>query len=141
MSIAAPLAPTRVRVRSLNPVRLVDRIEPSLEFWADRLGFDASFRVVGEDGLEFATVRLGGLELHFRTRDSLDLDVPGLVDGDGRDRDAGELLHLEVDDLDAVLTRLDESEIVAGPRETIFGGSEAFVREPSGRILVLADRP
>jgi catechol 2,3-dioxygenase-like lactoylglutathione lyase family enzyme len=121
-------------LRRLSTVRIVDRIEPILEFWVDRLGFEVSLKVDGPVGLEYVRLGREGAELDFRTRDSLDSTVPGLLDLDGG---ANAVLYLEVCRIDAILDRLDEADIVVPARETPFGGREVYVRDPSGRIIAL----
>jgi catechol 2,3-dioxygenase-like lactoylglutathione lyase family enzyme len=121
----------------MSSVFLVDRIEPCLDFWVDRLGFDVRLQVHGDDHLEFATLGRDDLEFVYRTLDSLHEDTPGLVDGDHQ---PWVVIYLEVDDFDEILPRLEGLDIVVPARETILGTREIFVREPSGRILALTSR-
>lgn len=138
MSALAALTRTRLKppaIRSLASVLLVDRIEPCLAFWADRLGFEVTLRVEGEECLDFALLRKDGAEIVLRTRDSFEASTQGLLDIDfGR---SGELIFLEVSDFDAVLDRLEGADVVIPERESPFGSREIFVREPSGRIVAL----
>lgn len=136
MSTATPSLPqVKPSTARLSSVLLVDRIEPCLEFWVDRLGFEVRLQIADEAGLEFVTLGLGAAELSYRTRASLHLDAPGLVEGEGHQ--PWVVIYLEVDDLDALLPRLEGIETVIPVRETILGGREVFLREPSGRILAL----
>ena len=126
----------RTAFRRLTSVLLVDRIEPNLDFWVDRLGFEIRLQVRGDDHLEFATLSRGDLAINYRTRDSLHEDTPGMVDGD--EHSPWVVIYLQVDDLDEILPRLDGVPVVVPLRETILGTREIFVREPSGRILALS---
>jgi len=138
MSALAALPPLRTAISRMSSVLLVDRIEPSLDFWVQRLGFEVRLQVHGEDRLEFASLGRGDVEIVYRTRDSLHDDAPGLLDG-GRHR-PWVVIYLQVDDLDEILPRLEGVEVVVPLRETIFGTREIFVREPSGRIIALSSR-
>ena len=137
MSALATLAPTKTQFRRIKSVLLVDRIEPCLDFWVDRLGFAVRLQVQGEDHLEFVALCRDDVEVLYRTRDSLHDDAPGLV---GDDHQPWVVLYLEVNDLDALMPRLEGIEVVVPLRETILGTREVFVREPSGRILAISSR-
>ena len=139
LATSKPLAaPVRSNFRRLSSVLLVDRIEPCLDFWVDRLGFEIRLQVQGEDHLEFVAVGQGDVEIMYRTRDSLHEDTPGLVEGGSHE--PWVVLYLQVDDLDAVLPHLEGVEVVVPLRDTILGTRVIFVREPSGRILSLSSR-
>jgi catechol 2,3-dioxygenase-like lactoylglutathione lyase family enzyme len=134
------ISPTRTQpsFRRLSSVLLVDRIEPCLEFWVDRLGFEVRLKIDGEDHAEFVALGHGEAEIMYRTRDSVNQETPGLVDGIGHQ--PWVVIYLEVDDLDDILPKLDGIEVVVPLRETILGTREIFFREPSGRILALTSR-
>ncbi len=138
MTALASYPRLKTQFRRMASVLLVDRIEPCLDFWVDRLGFEMRLQVQGEDGLEFVALGRGDAEVMYRTLDSLHLDTPGLVDGD--QHAPWVVICLEVDDLDEILPRLDGVEVVVPVRETFLGTREVFLREPSGRILALSSR-
>src|SRR4051812_9488994 len=110
MSALATLPPLQTGFRRLSSVFLVDRIEPCLEFWVDRLGFEVRLQVQGDDHLEFASLGHGDLEIVYRTRESLHEDTPGLVDSD--QHQPWVVMSLEVDALDELLPRLEGAEVV-----------------------------
>jgi hypothetical protein len=122
----------------MRSVLLVDRIEPCLAFWVDRLGFDVRLQVQGDDHLEFACLSRDGVEVLYRTRDSIHADAPGLMADD--EHTPWVVMYLEVDDLDELMPRLEGVEVVVPLRETILGSREIFIREPSGRILAISER-
>ncbi len=140
MSAIATLALPKPKTafRRMSSVLLVDRIEPCLEFWVDRLGFEVRLKVEGDDHLEFVALCRDQVEVLYRTRDSLHDDTPGLMDAE--EHTPWVVIHLEVDDLQSVLPLLDGLEVVVPIRENIFGGKEIYVREPSGRILAISSR-
>jgi hypothetical protein len=47
-------------------------------------------------------------------------------------------LYLEVDDIEATIARLDGVEIVVPKRETSYGATECWVREPGGSMVGFA---
>jgi hypothetical protein len=138
MSALATLAPPKTQFSRMTSVLLVDRIEPCLDFWVERLGFDVRLQAQGDDHLEFVALCRDDVEILYRTLDSLHDDTPGLVDADVHQ--PWVVLYLEVDSLDALMPHLDGIEVVVARRETILGTDEIFVREPSGRILAISER-
>ncbi|RUL85910.1 VOC family protein [Tautonia sociabilis] len=122
----------------LTPVFLVDRVEPCLEFWVDRLGFEARIRIPGKDGLDFILLARDEVELVYRTRESVRRLSPEVLNGG--DHLPWLILCLPVSDLDAVLPRLEGVEIVVPPRENEFGIRDVYVREPSGRLVALIEQ-
>src|SRR5258707_1179656 len=98
MSALATTPRPKTSGRRLSSVLLVDRIEPCLGFWVDRLGFEVRLQIQGDDHLEFVILGHDDAEVMYRTRDSLHLETPGLVDGE--QHLPWVVMYLEVDDLD-----------------------------------------
>lgn len=126
-----------VTLRKLTPVLIVEAVEPVLPFWVDRLGFACVATVPHGDRLGFALLVRDGIELMYQSRASVADDLPAaLAAGDTTADGTG--LFLEVDDLDAMIERLDGLDVVVPRRRTFYGMDEIGVREPGGRIVVLA---
>jgi catechol 2,3-dioxygenase-like lactoylglutathione lyase family enzyme len=136
MSTAAAYSPPKTRFRRISSVFLVDSIEPCLEFWTDRLGFETRLQVQGDLGLDFVVLGRDDVEIMYRTRSSLVQGSPEVLGAD--DHQPWVVLYLQVADLDEILPRLDGVEIVVPARENPFGIREVYVREPSGRILAIS---
>jgi hypothetical protein len=135
MSTATALPDLKATYSRLSQVYLVDRIEPCLEFWVERLGFEIRLQVEGTAHLEFVILGRDGAEVIYRTADSVNLDVPGLVDTEHQPWD---IIYVVVDNLEDLLPRLGGVDVVVPLRESGFGGQEIYVTEPSGRIVALA---
>lgn len=133
----APAEPLQTTFGRMTPVFLVDRVEPCLDFWVDRLGFDAGLRVVGEDGIEFVQLSRDDVRLVYRTRSSLGQSSPEALGAEAHL--PWVILYLPVSNLDAVLPRLEGIEVVVPLRESDFGVREIYVREPSGRVVALVE--
>ncbi len=118
----------------ITTVLYMDRIEPSLDFWHGRMGFDKTVEVPAADGLSFAILHSGGAELMLQTRASLIADLPA----------AAEYAHpvcgvfIEVEDFADVLRRLEGAEVVMPVRNTFYGMQEIVVREPGGNLVCFA---
>ena len=64
----------------------VDAIEPCLEFWVGRLGFEKTVEVPEEGRLGFVILQREGAEVMLQTRSSVRADVPVYTEplrGDG----------------------------------------------------------
>lgn len=120
----------------ITPVLFVEKIEPAIPFWVDRLGFEKTVEVPDSDGLGFVIFQKGDAELMFQTRASVEKDLPQLAPlATPR---AG--TFIEVGDFDDVLKRLQGAEVIMAERKTFYGMREILVREPGGNIICFAGR-
>lgn len=128
--------PVATRFQRLTPVMVVDRVEPCLSFWADRLGFAVTNRVPGPDGaLVFASAERDGVEVMYQTRASVLAELP-----EAERELAGHsvTLFVTVDDLDAVERAVAGAPVVKSRHTTFYGSTELYVREPGGNTVGFA---
>ncbi len=125
-----------MRIRKLLPILLVERIEPCLPFWIERLGFRATVQVPDGDRLGFLILEKDGAEIMYEAERSARRDpfAPAEFPPLG-----GSVLFLQVDDLDAVERALTGVEVVSPRHATAYGAQELAVREPAGNIVVFAE--
>jgi hypothetical protein len=121
----------------ITAVLMVDKIEKSLPFWVDRMGFGKTVDVPEEDGLGFAIVVKDGAELMLQTVESIRKDAPQFVP-QGAAFNVG--LFIVVDDFADTLKRLEGYPTALAERTTFYGMREIGVREPSGHIVIFAAR-
>lgn len=122
-------------IKKLTPILYVERIEPVLPFWVDRLGYTRTAEVPHGDVLGFVILEKDGVEIMYQTRDSVHADLPVVADGLVM---RGSLLFIEVDDLAAVERAMEGAEILVPRRKTPYGAEEVFVREPAGNVVGFA---
>lgn len=125
------------RFKQLTPVLIVDRVEPCLRFWIDRLGFVLTNTVPGEDGnLVFASVEKDGVEIMYQTRASVISERPEA---------AAELvghavvLFITVENLDTLEHAVDGVPVVKPRHKTFYGSTEIYLREPGGNTVGFAE--
>lgn len=123
-------------MKKLSPVIFVEEIEPCLGFWVERLGFSKTVEVPHGDGLGFAAVASGAVEVMYQSRASIAEDIPALAEGPFARSGA---LFIEVESLDAILPQLEGLEVVVPERTTFYGAREIFVRAPCGTVVGLAE--
>jgi catechol 2,3-dioxygenase-like lactoylglutathione lyase family enzyme len=121
--------------RKATPVLYVPAIAPSLAFWRDRLGFEVTMEVPGEDGPVFVALASHGIELMYQTTAALAADPH--AHGMAWQGDRG-YLFVEVADIDAVAAALEGCEVVSPRHETFYGATEIAYREPGGHFVTFA---
>jgi len=123
-------------LKQLTPVLIVPEVEPCLEFWVDRLGFEVTNRVPGDDGkLVFASVQQGSIEIMYQTRASVLEDLPAAA----RDLTGHSVsLFITVSDLDAIEKSLRGVPVVKPRHQTFYGSTEIYVKEPGGNTVGFA---
>lgn len=112
------------------PTLIVERIEPSLEFFIRRLGFEKTVEVPGDDGaLVFAMLNAGAVEIHLQSRASVDL--PYLASSST----PSTFLYIDVADVRALWERLQDCDILKPLEKTFYGATHFFLKEPGGHVL------
>jgi hypothetical protein len=130
-------------VRKLTPVLVVDRIEPSLDLWVNRLGFEKTLSVPEGDHLGFAAFAREGIEVMYQTRESVETEIRSadLPKALLPDPGARATLFCEVSDLKSIRERLRGLDILLSYRKTAYGAEELWLREPGGHIVGFAEFP
>ncbi len=123
-----------MQVTKLVPIIAVDAIEPCLDFWTGRLGFERTVEVPHEEALGFVILAKGAIEVMYQTYASIAADAAGITG----DRGHGVTLYLDVDDIDAVEQTMRGVEVVVARRTTFYGAEEIFVRAPCGTVVGFA---
>ncbi len=121
-------------MKSLTPVISVDRIEPCLGFW-EALGFERTMDVPGDDGMAFAAVSQGGVEVMYQTLASLAEDLPAVAEL----KFGATNFFIRVSDLNAIKPTLEAGDVVVPERKTFYGSREIVVRAPCGTIVNFAE--
>ncbi len=123
-------------LRQLTPVMVVDRVEPCLAFWVDRLGFIVDNQVPGPDGaLIFASAKKDSIEVMYQTRASVIAERP---DAEAELTGHSIALFLTVEDIDATEKALAGAPLVKARHRTFYGSTEIYVREPGGNTVGFA---
>jgi uncharacterized glyoxalase superfamily protein PhnB len=124
-----------ITVSKITTVLAVETVEPSLDFWQQRLGFECTVTVPHEDKLGFAILVKDNTELMLQSVASILADL-GANTGEINGRSAA--LFMEVADLAAVEQALGDYPIEMPRRTTFYGMHEIGVREPGGHFVIFA---
>jgi len=121
-------------IQKATPLLRVERVEPSLPFWVDRLGFQKVTEVMEGDSLGFVILKKGHVEIMLQSRANLAKDLPVLSIG----AIAPCVVYVGVTHLDEIAGKLGASEIIVPKRATHYGMEEIWVREPGGHVIGFA---
>lgn len=141
--VAAKSIATEERtVKRMTPILVVEEIEPSIEFWVDRLGFEKTMEVPEGDKLGFAAFAKDGFEVMYQTHASItkEVETAGLPDALKTPR-APSVLFIEVASLDEIRKKVEGLDILVPHRDTFYGSKELWMKEPGGHIIGFAEMP
>jgi uncharacterized glyoxalase superfamily protein PhnB len=119
-------------MQKVAPTLLVEKIEPSLKFWTEELGFTKEMEVPSEQGPVFVMLTNGPVEVHLQTLASASKEIPILKNCK---MPAASFLYIDVPDVHALYDKLRRFEIVVPLEKTFYGATHFFLREPGGHIL------
>lgn len=122
----------------ITTVLVVPTVEPSLAFWEQRLGFTRVAEVPHGDALGFVILVKDEAQVMLQSEASVRADLGPDAKGTTPGTDA--VLYVEVSDLDAAGRELGDYPVAIPRRTTFYGMDEFGVREPSGHLIVLAQR-
>jgi uncharacterized glyoxalase superfamily protein PhnB len=126
---------SNVTVNKITTVLAVETVEPSLDFWTKKLGFECTVTVPHEQTLGFAILVKDNVEVMLQSVASILADL-GSNTGEINGRSAA--LFIEVADLAAVEQGLGAYPIEMPRRTTFYGMHEIGVREPGGHFVIFA---
>jgi uncharacterized glyoxalase superfamily protein PhnB len=124
-------------VKKITAVLLAEEVEPCVQFWVERLGFEKTAEVPdGDSGkVAFAMLQKGGAEIMYQSYASVEKDAPhaGLLAHKGPT-----FLYIEVDDLAQTMAATAGAEVAMPERTTFYGAREFGVKDPAGHFLTFA---
>lgn len=121
-------------VKKITPVLLVDEVEPCVQFWTDRLGFEKTVEVPEGDKIGFAMLQKGPLELMYQSRASAQKDHAGMATESGRTH-----LYIEVDNLSDIKQAMLGAPVTVEERTTFYGAHEIGFADPGGHMVLFAE--
>jgi hypothetical protein len=124
-------------MKKLTPVYVVERIEPCLDFWVGRLGFEKVLEIPEGNVLGFVILTRDDVEIMYQSLESVAKDMPSLAMAPLGSASPN-ATYIEVSDIDDVERRLAGWDVVVPRRTTFYGATEIGVREPAGNLIVFA---
>jgi uncharacterized glyoxalase superfamily protein PhnB len=124
-----------VIAKKITPILFAEEIEPCLQFWIERIGFEKTIDVPDGNKLSFAILQRGPVELMYQTYASAEKDITTIS---SEVRKGPSFLYVEVDNLDEVVSVLKGVDVVMPVRTTFYGAKEIGVKDPAGHVIIFA---
>ncbi|HEY1937506.1 MAG TPA: VOC family protein [Candidatus Angelobacter sp.] len=124
-------------IKKITPILFAKALEPCIQFWSERLGFQKTIEVPEEDKVGFVILEKNGIELMYQSFASVAKD--NAATGEAV-RKGPSFLYIEVADLDAALEATKGAEIVMPVRTTFYHSREFGIKEPAGHYLIFAQQ-
>jgi len=122
-----------------TPILHVERVEPSLKFWTERFGFEATIQVPEDDHIGFVAIEKGSIELMFQTYQGMKAAADSLL---AQAAEQGpSFIFMEVPDINAVIDALKGADFVQDLHDTPYGAKEVVVKEPGGHFIIFSQLP
>lgn len=127
-----------MQITKLTPNLVVHNVEDSLKFYSQILGLEKAISVPDESPYIFASVSNGAIEIFFNDQKTVAADLPALAASIG----ASMTLYMEVDDLQAVLDRVQKAgaKISMPVTEQFYGMKEFAFEDEDGYTITIAQR-
>ncbi len=130
-----------LRYESVAPVLIVERVEPTRDFFRDRLGFAQVAEVPHGAGLGFVMLRKDAVTIMVQSHASVIEDV-----GPDAARAVNETisgrgavgLYVALSDVELVVPAVADADVIVPLRKTFYGRHEITVREPGGHAITFA---
>jgi uncharacterized glyoxalase superfamily protein PhnB len=132
-----------LRFESIAPVLIVERVQPTRDFFHDRLGFAQTAVVADGDELGFAMLEKDGVvvmvQSHRSVIDDVGPDAAHAINTTISARGAVGLF-LTVSDVELLVPAVADADVIVPLRKTFYGMHEITVREPGGHAVTFASR-
>jgi uncharacterized glyoxalase superfamily protein PhnB len=124
-----------MNVKKITAILFVERVEPCVQFWVERFGFEKTAEVPDGDQLAFAMLQKANVELMYQSYASADKDVAAIAQAV---RKGPTFLYIEVDNLDQTIAAVQDVEVVMPKRTTFYGSTEIGIKDPAGHFITFA---
>lgn len=126
-----------VEVKKITPILFAGELEPCIQFWTERLGFQKTVEAPEGHKIGFVIVEKNGVELMYQSFASAEEDNAATG---AAVRKGPSFLYIEVADLDAALAATEGAEIVMPVRTTFYQSKEFGIKDPAGHYLIFAQQ-
>jgi uncharacterized glyoxalase superfamily protein PhnB len=124
-----------MNVKKITAILFVEQVDPCVQFWVERFGFEKAAEVPEGDQLAFAMLQKANVELMYQSYASADQDGGAISQAV---RKGPTFLYLEVDNLDETIAAVKDAEVVMPKRTTFYGSTEIGIKDPAGHFITFA---
>jgi uncharacterized glyoxalase superfamily protein PhnB len=124
-------------VKKITPLLFAEELEPCIQFWTERIGFQKTVEVPEGNKIAFVILEKNGLELMYQSFASAEKDDAATG---AAVRKGPSFLYVEVADIDAALAATNGAEMVMPMRTTFYQAKEFGIKDPVGHHLIFAQQ-
>ncbi|HEY3769125.1 MAG TPA: VOC family protein [Candidatus Angelobacter sp.] len=124
-------------VKKITALLFAHEIEPCLEFWTERMGFQKTVEVPEGDKVAFAILEKNGMELMYQSFASVEKDNAAIA---AAARKGPSFLYIEVADLNDALEASKGAELTMPVRTTFYNSKEFGIKDPAGHYFIFAQQ-
>ena len=124
-------------VKKITPILFAEELEPCIQFWTERMGFQKTIEVPEGDKIGFALVEKNGRGVMYQSFSSAEKDNAATG---AAARKGPSFFYIEVADIDAAQAATKGAEIVMPMRTTFYQAKEFGIKDPVGHYLIFAQQ-
>jgi uncharacterized glyoxalase superfamily protein PhnB len=124
-------------IKKITPILFAQEIEPCIQFWTERMGFQKTVEVPDGEKIGFALLEKDGLELMYQSYASVEKDNPVTAEAVKK---GPTFLYIDVDDLSHALAAMGDAELFMPERSTFYGAREFGIKDPVGHYIIFAEQ-
>ena len=124
-------------VKKITSILFAEEIEPCIQFWTERLGFQKTVEVPEGEKIGFVMLEKNGIELMYQSFASVEKESAATA---AAVRKGPSFLYIEVGDLNAALAATKGAEMVMPVRTTFYQAKEFGIQDPVGHYLIFAQQ-
>ena len=124
-------------VKKITSILFAEELEPSIQFWTEKMGFQKTVEVPEGEKIGFAIVEKNGVELMYQSFASVEKENAATG---AAVRKGSSFLYIEVADLNAALAATEGAEVVMPVRTTFYQSKEFGIKDPVGHYLIFAQQ-
>jgi len=130
-----------LRYESIAPVLIVERVDPTREFFRDRLGFTEVVSIPHGETTGFSMLQKDEVVVMVQSHASVIADVghdAARAVNEALSGRGAATLYIRVSDVDSVVPSVADADVIVPLRKTFYGMHEITVREPGGHAVTFA---
>ncbi len=124
-------------VKKITSILFAEELEPCIQFWTEKMGFQKTVEVPEGEKIGFAIVEKNGVELMYQSFASVEKENAATG---AAVRKGPSFLYIEVADLNAALAATKGAELVMPVRTTFYQSKEFGIKDPVGHYLIFAQQ-
>lgn len=130
-----------LRYETVCPVLIVEQVEPTRDFFRDRLGFAQKIEALHDGRVGFVMLEKDGVTVIVQSHASVIAEVghdaARAVNETISGRGAA-ILYIKLSNVDLIVPVVADYDVIVPLRKTFYGMHEITVREPGGHAITFA---